>query len=277
MYDSILVPTDGSDIATTAAQAAFALVDRFDAELHTLNVLETNDRAYGEQLVGAVEEVANDLDIDPTTAVVDTDGAIHERILEYVRDQQIDCIVMGTHGQQNVRWFVLGSVAARTLRESPVPVITVHADTVITSEIETVLVPTDGSESARAATAEAIEFANATDASIHTVYVVNPDDVEGEHNDSIREAFEKTGQHAVDEAIEKASNAEVSGVEASVLRGVPHQAIADYVDDHEIDYVFMGTHGRTGVSRFMLGSVTERVVRQVPVPVVSVKATEPTD
>ena len=275
MYETILVPTDGSDTSVAAGKAAFVLAREFGAELHALHVLEEDspDRSYGNELVAAIEDAAAEADIETTTAVVETDESVHRALIEYATEHDIDCIVMGTHGREALREYVLGSVAERTLREAPVPVITVHEDTAVSSEIDRVLVPTDGSDSANAAAEHAVAFATATGAAVHVIRVVDDRNVD----ETVHDAFEDAGQRAVEEVIETAQRADVSSIEAQVLSGIPHQAIREYAEHNDIDYVFMGTHGRTGVSRYLLGSVTERVVRLVDVPVVSLKATEPTD
>jgi nucleotide-binding universal stress UspA family protein len=70
--------------------------------------------------------------------------------------------------------------------------------------------------------------------------------------------------------IHQAEEAGVDAVEASVAQGTPHQAILEYVDYHDIDLVVMGTHGRTGLDRYLMGSVTENVVRLSDAPVLTV-------
>jgi nucleotide-binding universal stress UspA family protein len=62
--------------------------------------------------------------------------------------------------------------------------------------------------------------------------------------------------------------------ERVVREGIPHAAVLDYVDDSSVDLVVMGTHGRTGLDHYLVGSVTERVVRNAPVPVLTVRANE---
>lgn len=59
-----------------------------------------------------------------------------------------------------------------------------------------------------------------------------------------------------------------------IVEGNPHEEILEYVSEHDIDMVVMGTHGRTGIDRVVMGSVAERVVRQSPVPVLTVRGKE---
>jgi nucleotide-binding universal stress UspA family protein len=63
----------------------------------------------------------------------------------------------------------------------------------------------------------------------------------------------------------------VKTIEGVVAQGTPHQAILDYIGEHDIDLVVMGTHGRTGLDRYLLGSITEKVVRLSDAPVLTVR------
>jgi nucleotide-binding universal stress UspA family protein len=133
-----------------------------------------------------------------------------------------------------------------------------------------ILVPTDGSEGSRAAIDRAIELANTSDAALHTIYVVDTTGAGAAGAAGTLDAVEEQGRAAVDEVIDAADGADVGTVEASVARGPPHEAILAYVEEHGIDLVVMGTHGRTGLDRVLLGSTTEKVVRLADVPVMTV-------
>lgn len=278
MYETLLVPTDGSDVAAVASKAAFVLAERFDTDVHAVHVLQpgSGNVTYGEEVVKVIEDAAKEVGVETTGAVLEIDDPVHRSIIEYATDHDVDCIVMGTHGRSSLGQYVLGSVAERTLRDAPLPVVTVHEETVVPTDVERILIPTDGSESANAAAEHALEFAARTDASVHTVHVVDVGEIEDDEDGAIHDALEESGRRAIEAVIERARERDVN-IEASVLSGVPHQAINDYASANSIDYIFMGTHGRTGVSRHLLGSVTERVIRLSDVPVVSLKAAEPDD
>ena len=137
---------------------------------------------------------------------------------------------------------------------------------------DAVLVPTDGSEGTRGAVEHAIDHAKRYDAALHVVYVV--DARVGIARESTPEAIftelEQQGQGAIDDVIAQAEAASVDTIEGVVARGDPHRAILDYVDDAGIDLIVMGTHGRSGLDRYLLGSVTEKVLRLSEVPVLAV-------
>ena len=134
-----------------------------------------------------------------------------------------------------------------------------------------VLLPTDGSEGSTAAADHAIDLAKRYSASLHVLYAVETEVVPDAGTFNIYTALEGAGETAVNEAVERAEAAGVESVEASIERGRPHRVIVQYVDDNDVDIVVMGTHGRTGIDRYLLGSVAEKVVRTCPVPVLTVR------
>ncbi|MEA5387198.1 universal stress protein [Haloarculaceae archaeon H-GB11] len=136
---------------------------------------------------------------------------------------------------------------------------------------DSVLVPTDGSDGSERAVEHAVDLATQYDATLHTLYVVESTRLSGlSDSDGVLESLEDAGRRAVDEVVSLAHAEDVDSIEASVARGVPHEAILTYVDDRDIDLVVMGTHGRSGLSKDLLGSVTEKIVRSASVPVLTV-------
>ncbi|OYR71566.1 universal stress protein [Halorubrum ezzemoulense] len=143
-----------------------------------------------------------------------------------------------------------------------------------------ILVPTDGSDVAEAAVDHALDLAEKYDAEVHALYVVDIDSV----NISLgTEQVDRIKQGRFDEMDELKEQAEAAtGVVADrgaeravdvvehVAGGRPHKVIADYAENHDIDIIVMGSHGRAGVRRALLGSVTERTLRSTHVPVLVV-------
>ncbi|WP_265108724.1 universal stress protein [Halosolutus halophilus] len=136
-----------------------------------------------------------------------------------------------------------------------------------------IVLTTDGSDESNVATDHAIDLARAYEAPLHVLHVVDtrPYDAEG-ITQSMIESLEERGQRAVGEIAETASTRGVDRVETAVVRGEPHDAILEYVDEHDIDLIVMATHGRTGFKRYLLGSVAEKTIRTAPVPVHIVRA-----
>ncbi len=133
-----------------------------------------------------------------------------------------------------------------------------------------ILIPTDGTEGTRGAVEHAIDLATVYDAALHTIYVIEASGATDSSVPGTLDALEETGKNAIDEVIQQAEAAGVRTIEGVVAQGTPHQVILDYVDENEIDSIVMGTHGRTGLDRYFLGSVTENVVRVSDAPVLTV-------
>ena len=141
--------------------------------------------------------------------------------------------------------------------------------------VSDVLVPTDGSAGSEAAIDRAIDEANAHGAALHTLYVVERGSVSAALDQgAVLDHLQEAGHRAIEEAIARARAAEVETIEGSVAEGVPHRAILQYAEANDVDLIVMGSHGKTGLERYMLGSVTEKVVRLSDVPVLTVPLPE---
>lgn len=150
---------------------------------------------------------------------------------------------------------------------------------------DTILVPTDGSAAADRALGEAIDLASETGATLHVLYVVDTGAAgwagigEEEFGIEVQQAIEylqEEGEEATAAALEAARESDVEVVTA-VEDGTPFRRIVAYAEEHDVDLVVMGTHGRTGLDRYLLGSTTERVVRRSPIPVLTVRYDENED
>ena len=133
-----------------------------------------------------------------------------------------------------------------------------------------ILVPTDGSEGTRGAVEHAIDLALTDDATLHAVHVVDTTVGVDDSVAGVFDALEDAGRSAIDDVVSQAKAAGVDTIEGAVAQGTPHRALLDYAAENGVDIVVMGTHGRTGVDRYLLGSVTEKVVRLSDVPVLTV-------
>ncbi|WP_265109934.1 universal stress protein [Halosolutus halophilus] len=134
---------------------------------------------------------------------------------------------------------------------------------------EHILVPVDGSEqAARALDYVLEEFPDATITLLH-VFSDGPPEIHlekrGEDYDDLRARRREMLDRLVDE------RAHGGTIETEVVVGRPSREIVRYADEHDIDRVVMGSHGRDGASRVLLGSVAETVVRRAPVPVTVVR------
>jgi len=140
-----------------------------------------------------------------------------------------------------------------------------------------VLLPTDGSPGAETATEQALDVAERFDAALHVLFVVDTNALPLDGRSKVVfDQLNDDGRRSVESVVEHAEERGIDPVVREVLGGSPHEVILEYVEEHGIDLVVMGTHGRRGLSRYLLGSVTERVVRSSDAPVLVVRRTEST-
>ena len=144
---------------------------------------------------------------------------------------------------------------------------------------DTIRIPTDGSKGTEQAITNGLDIAQRYGATVHGLYVIDIADLleigyVGDRSDfeATIEPLEETAKRAV-EAIEKrAGRMDVDvGVITVVRQGPPYETVVEYADEVDADLIVMGTHGRRGLPRYFLGSVTERVVRTADVPVLTVR------
>lgn len=137
-----------------------------------------------------------------------------------------------------------------------------------------ILVPTDGSDESEVAVEHAESLAEKYDAEIHFLYVA---DVRTQNTGNIMpnlmSELEEAGEEATEKLADEANSRNLKTV-TEVRKGVPHLELNDYTDENGIDLVVMGTHGRTGLDRVLLGSVTEKMVRKCKKPVMTVRKEE---
>ena len=296
MYDTILVPTDGSDHATRAAEHARYLARLFDATVHVISVVDVRSAERIVDGVGEGEFVAH-LEADAKKAVEAVEALVGERdsvqtavirgepaqsILKYADEHDADLLVMGTHGRTGLTRYIAGSVTERVLRLAEIPVLTTHVTEPEEVEIDydELLVPTDGSEAATEAIGHGLAIAEKSNARVHAVNIVDVIDVAMEPSytppTELIEQLESKGEAATEEIATRARDAGLDAV-TEVHEGFPARDLLDYADEHEIDLIVMGTAGRTGLNRFLLGSTTERVIRHAEMPVLAINTRDRTE
>ena len=217
---------------------------------------------------GAGLEVSSDLRL----------GLPSQAILEAVKEDEADLLVIGTRGLTGVSHLLLGSTAERVVQHSTCPVLSVHpGDHEQHRRIRTILVPTDFSRDAEEATAAAMRLLGG--------------DIEGARGGLLNAShlpFEYTAYGTIPTSV--ASTRDVEGaaqeklaeiaaqlseggltVETRAIEGYPPEVIVDEAESVNADLIAMGTHGRTGLAHLFLGSTAERVVQNAACPVLTVR------
>ncbi|WP_440009192.1 universal stress protein [Halomicrococcus sp. SG-WS-1] len=287
MFDQILFPTDGGDGATVVFDHVLDIATAHDATVHIVNVADTTQMSTtriqgevvdtleqeGEQIVHETADRAKQRGVTTVTEVVQ--GEPYRTIIGYADSHDVDLIVMPTHGRQGLERFLLGSTTERVVRRANVPVLTIRPDDDSTIEYpyQNALVPTDGSDCANQALAMGVDVAKADGAALHLLSVIAIASLGVDvRSDLQMSALEEQADELIEDARAFAENASVESISGSVEHGPSiHRAILSYIDEHDIDLVVVGTHGRTGFDRYVLGSVTEYLIRTSPIPVLTVR------
>lgn len=263
----------------------------------------------GQEIVSEAAELAADRDVtvsthvvqgDPRDVIVEfattgvseprSDGSEDGGMSSGVSDEQsnaedetsvaFDLIVMGAHGRRGLSEYVLGSITDYVVNRSEIPVLTVRSadDATRPFPYTDVLVPTDGSVHATAAVELGASVAARHDATLHLLSVVDelPEVLEAEDAE-IPEEVREDIQATLDEDAATAERAGVTDVTTAITTGSVPREVLSYADAEGIDLITMGTHGRTGIDRHLLGSFTERVIRTSPVPVLTTRRAEEMD
>jgi len=286
MYDSILLPVDGSENATKIVHHAAELAQWTDATVKVLFVANsTRDSVTvvdgslvdaleqeGGTIVADVAETLAALGVEHGTDVVQ--GSPAPTIVDYAERYDYDLIVLPTRGRTGISRYLLGSVTEKVARLSDVPVLTarMQSDEQLTFPYENVLIPTDGSPASTAAARHGLALAATLDATVHILSVVDDTSLGPDVRSVLsEEELERPATEAVDGVAAEAADYDVANVETYVEHGSPAEVIRERIEPSEIHAIVMGTTGRHGADRILLGSVAEKTVRSAPVPVFTVR------
>jgi nucleotide-binding universal stress UspA family protein len=285
MYEDILLPFDGSDGAAEALYHAAEIAHWADATIHVLFVADTARDSVtvvesqvvdalvqeGEGMVKEAEKTLQTLGADYESDVVQGNPA--PTIVEYAERYDHDLVVMPTHGREGVSRYLLGSVTEKVVRLCSVPVLTVRMqpDEQLAFPYENILLPTDGSDGAAHAAEHGLALASALDATVHVLSVVEEPSLGVDVRSTVsgRET-ERAATDAVEDVVSEAETCGITNTVRHIEHGAPIEEILDTIESNDIDAVVMGTTGKRGTDRILLGSVAEKTVRTAPVPVITV-------
>lgn len=289
MYENLLLPFDGSDGAAAVLHHASEIAHWTNATIHVLYVADTTRDSVtiveGQMVDGLVQQ--GEEIVDEAANTLDTLGVAHDTdvvqgnpaptIIEYAEDYGCDLIVMSTHAREGLSRYLIGSVSEKVVRLSSVPVLTVRMqpDEQLEFPYKNILLPTDGSTAATHAATHGLLLAASLGATVHVLSVVDDTALGLDVRSAISEQERKqVAIDAVEEIISKAEGDEGTNTVRHIERGSPVEVILDYIESNDIHAVVMGTTGRRGTDRILLGSVAEKTVRSAPVPVITLAEPE---
>jgi nucleotide-binding universal stress UspA family protein len=278
---TILVPLDGSKQAELALAYLTALRPLENLHVRLLSVAPSDESTSAEEEARREALAADYLDnveertranYDITLDCVRRTGRPHEEILEETRRDDVDLLLMSTHGHTITDPERLGSVADKVIRGAACPTLLIGSHALVPLQIEQITVPLDGSDLAAEALPVARALAEKLGSKVRLVQAVEhpPYDIEsvgtwlGSLGADVIESLNLTASLYLTEAKRELESS--VPVETEVLTGPPTVALMSDLQEHPPDLLVMGSHGRTGIIRWALGSVTDRMIRG-PVPV----------
>ena len=212
-------------------------------------------------------------------------GPVAETIVDFAHSNECGIIAMSTHGRNAIARGILGSVTDKVMHLSRSPVLAITPDKAAEysekgTTIKNIVVPLDGSELAETALDFAVNIARAMGLTVHLVRVATAGGYYGLSSYSfpaaagMAEIDIQLENEAIDYLSNIAANLAQQGVEVEwkLLRGAPAKAIVEDAQESPRDLIVLSTHGRSGISRWLLGSVSEALVRASGDPVLVIPA-----
>lgn len=294
MFEKILVPLDGSNAAEKVLPYVIEIASGFGSRIILTSVSEPRDsfgavetRSYLKEVTEKVELQLKDRKAESETEVCSQHrlGNAAFEILDLANKVDCSLIAMAGRGASGEGPWSLGSVAAKVLQASSIPILLVkkQAEDLALKEkklVTKILVPLDGSELSEVAIPMAVALAKMLKSKIVLFQVMKPigslvtektktrliftwaDEYERLFKDSMLEYLNKTK-----ETVQK----NVADVSVAMAKGSPAGQIIEYSQANDIDLIAMSTHGRSGISRWVLGSVTDKVLLAGDKPVLVVR------
>lgn len=294
----IIWATDGSDEANRALDYTKYLADKSNAEILGVHViplpvqllyenledssgyLNTKRSALESRVITQFEEVSANL---KKSGIVFEGVILHGKpsvkIKEIAKRRNADLIVLGKHGHGLIESMLVGSETIKVLKSSHVPVLAIKDEDYKTrARFKNILVPIDLSEYSDSAIIYALEIARITKATIKVVHVLKLDIYAQDLPASVMEQVIQQTDKALNKRVSKINNAfekknkSIIKLSNEVINGVSEAvSITSYANKNKIDLIVLHTHGRRGIKRFLLGSVTERVIAHSKCSVIALR------
>jgi nucleotide-binding universal stress UspA family protein len=298
MYEKILVPLDGSELAEVALPYAEELAGKLGSEVTLLHVCESADaqyhhmhQLYMQKMVAATKrgvkkyfEKPDDKSITVRSSILS--GHPAEQIVDFAEKRRIDLIIIATHGWSGIRRWMLGSVADKVVRATNRPVALIrakgtHHHTFAEGTLNKTIIPLDGSKEGEAVIPYVEELASGLKGEVVLLQVVPPPSlvytvVPGETAQiPYTQAQVELLKVNAGSYLEKVANAlkdKHIKVEFEVKVGNTGNEIIKLADEVHADLVAMSTHGWSGITRWALGSTADKVLNAGNTPLLLVRS-----
>jgi nucleotide-binding universal stress UspA family protein len=281
-YRRILVAIDGSESSKNAFRQACRIALEDKSWLTVITTIPSYEdlfqmpsiqekvsmalRAEGEKIVTEIKEIAAEEGAYIKTLL--EEGTPFDTIIDTAEEGNYDLIVMGRLGRKRIEKALVGSVTARVIGNSQRDVLVFPLNAKI--GWKNIMLATDGSKHSISATDKAIDIAKSYGGEIKAVSVV---DVTEEFQTEAPEAVDRlvAGAKGFVEEVRKKAETQGVRIEPLVREGETYKVITDLARKFACELIVMGSHGRTGIKRLLMGSVTEKVLGYAPCPVLVIR------
>jgi nucleotide-binding universal stress UspA family protein len=295
MLNKILVPLDGSELAQRSLDPALSIARRSGREVIILSVptyktvlvpgtaglgqvlpddsLDLVNRDQTLAYLARIKETKQEQDLAIQTIVME--GDVAGNIVDLAANEEVDLIVMTTHGYSGFTRWMMGSITERVLRHAPCPVLVIRCE----GKPSHVAITLDGSLLSEKALGPGLELARLFGARA-TLFRVEDESELGRIEKGMldiaspglsREVAQGTSSLHYLENIASAHRSRALPIEIVVAEGPPARAILEFVEENQVDLLVMATHGRTGIRRWVYGSVTEKCLHNTACAILVVR------
>ena len=297
MYKKILVPLDGSELAETALSYAKEIAEKMDSVVRLISVVESPQSKYSHVLQYYIQGMADAInthnvksrlkEIKEKKIKVGSTilfGHAADEIVDYADSENIDLIVMATHGYSGIKRWAIGSVADKVIRVAKQPVLLIRpksrqAYNLKEFTIKEILMPLDGSNESEAVIPHIEEFACKIQAKVVTLTVLTLVYYIHAGGDAVvkipftEEEMEPLKEKSKDYLEKVNSRLEGKGIvaQSEIRVGQIAEEIIKLANEDNVGMIAMTTHSRSGVSRWALGSITTKVLDATSKPILLVK------
>ncbi len=255
--ETLLLATDGSTFSEGAIREALKLAQKCSSRLFIVSVVITNlefevtmpqviekEDKEARKHLEAIKARAAKEGISCDIVVTHGDDP-YQDIVRWASENHADMIIVGRHGRTGLLRLMMGSVTAKVIGHAPCNILVVSP--AVSTEFRDILVATDGSLYSKAAVREAISIAKRCNSRLFAVSVAHSDGEIKSARDNVQMASELASQEGLK-------------IEGAAVIGKSYEAIVDMAKKKQADLIVVGSHGRRGLERLLMGSVTERVI-----------------
>jgi nucleotide-binding universal stress UspA family protein len=288
MIRKILVALDGSPLAERVLPPAMTIAQQVEGSIVMLRAAEPETMAVADSfnMLGKYSPVwpGQALEISREQATKYLDTIVTNRvppklpvqkkvivgdpsavIVDQAQSESVDLIALSSHGYSGFTRWMVGSVAERVLHQAHCPVLMIRSD----KPIRHILIPLDGSPLSEQVVNPAFEVAATLGCRVTLMHSIRPLDVaEVEQLDHLENGLGTSMFSSLHENAElylhevaNAHRQDIKDIATTIIHGSPAESILEFAHDHAVDVIAMSTHGRTGLRRWIYGSITDKVLR----------------